>query len=393
MEQRHTRRRLLAAAGAGVTLGLAGCLGTPLSGGGGPPPDTGAQQGPPTMDGERYTPGEFAELRSAVVSGGVSKDGIPSVDEPQFTGASDASLSSDAVVFGLEHDGDVRAYPQQILVHHEIVNDEVGGTPVSVTYCPLTGTALGFERGVTTFGVSGRLLNNNLVMYDRGTDSRWPQILGTAIEGEHAGDHLREVSLTWTTWGAWKRAHPETQVLTENTGFARRYGNDPYGQYNPDGGYYASGPPMFQSLHSDDRVPPKRVVIGARTTDGAVAFEKSALLEDGLRTGAVGPDGETTVVAVADDTLATGFVYRLPDDVTVRPAADGQYTVDGLDATTGDESAGTGSDSASTATDGASTATDDGPYTPDALPLDQLHAFDAMWHAWVGFYPETSYVE
>jgi hypothetical protein len=367
MKTSLTRRRALAALGSGVTASLAGCTGGgPLLGGGsaadGPPADTGVNRGPPTTDDERYFPHDFSNLRGEVVSGGVRKDGIPSVDDPEFKPASESDLRDDAIVFGLARDGDVRAYPQHVLVHHEIVNDVIADTAIAVTYCPLTGTAMGFERGVTTFGVSGRLLNNNLVMYDRGTDSRWPQILGTAIRGKHEGERLREFRLVWTTWGAWKEAHPETSIMTTETGYARRYGRDPYGGYNPDTGYYENGPPMFGSLHEDDRASAKRVVMGTRTADGAIAFDKPTLRRNGVRSGTLGPDGETEYVAVYDPRLDTGYVYANPEGVEVAVGSDERYEVGG-------ES-----------------------FTADSLPLARQYTFDAMWHAWAGFYPETSYV-
>jgi hypothetical protein len=363
MDSPLTRRQTLATLGSGVAVGLSGCLGGGLVGGtsGDPPGGIGRTGGPPTVETERYVAQNHRTLRDAVVSGGVSKDGIPSVDSPTFTSAKESDVRDGAIVFGLARGDDVRAYPQHILVHHEIVNDTVGDTPISVTYCPLTGTAMGFERGETTFGVSGRLLNNNLVMYDRATDSRWPQMLATAISGPHEGDHLREFRLRWTTWREWRDANPETSIMTSETGFARRYGRDPYGGYNPDRGYYEDGKPMFDALHRDDRAQPKRIVSGVRTADGAIAFDERRLADAGVLSGETAP-GKTSVLAVFDPVLQTGFAYRNPENRTVRATENGTYTVDGE------------------------------PHAPDALPLDRLYAFDAMWHAWAGFYPETNYV-
>ncbi|MDY7081249.1 MAG: DUF3179 domain-containing protein, partial [Halobacteria archaeon] len=175
------------------------------------------------------------------VSGGVSKDAIPSIDNPKFVSPDSVDfLKPRDIVFGVEMNGDVKAYPQKILVSHEIVNDAMGDENVSVTYCPLTGTAIGYKRGGTTFGVSGNLVNNNLIMYDRATDSRFPQILGTAVSGKHKGKSLEEFRVVWTTWENWRNQHPDTQVLSTDTGFLRNYDRDPYGSYNPIGGYYES---------------------------------------------------------------------------------------------------------------------------------------------------------
>lgn len=305
---------------------------------------------------------DFAELQDEVRDGGPPKDGIPSVDEPSFWTADEAdeNLDDRDVVFGLVRNGEVKAYPQKILVHHEITNDAVGDEPVAVTYCPLTGTAMGFRRGEVEFGVSGNLVNNNLIMYDRETDSRWPQILGTAISGEFQGESLQEFRLIWTRWERWKGAFPETEVLSEDTGHVRNYGNDPYGSYKPERrGYYSRDSTLFPALGDDDTFSNKHVVIGARTDDGRIAFEKEALRETQLLSGDV---GETPHLAVYDSELDTAYVYRNPDGASF-DYEDGQ-------AVAGD---GTGHD-------------------PADLPLERLYAFDAMWFAWSGFYPSTEVV-
>ncbi|WP_324757407.1 DUF3179 domain-containing protein [Haloarcula montana] len=359
----HTRRSFLRGVGVAGVVGLAGCLGgdePSAEGSSNEPTATSDATGapPPTAERSLYLAQDIGTLDGEVISGGVPKDGIPAIDEPTFQAAEEASLDDGEPVFGLVRGGDTRAYPQRILVHHEIVNDTVDGDPVAVTYCPLTGTAQGFERGPVEFGVSGNLVNSNLVMYDRGTDSRWPQILATAIDGPLAGETLREFRVVWTTWGKWRAAHPGTAVLTEDTGYTRRYGDDPYGQYNPPGGYYASDRTLFEPLSRDDRAHPKSVVVGTRTADGALAFDKESLLSAGVLTGAI--QGRQ-YVAVADDALSTGYVYANPDGRTVEKRANG-YSLDGE------------------------------PVAADSLPLERALAFDAMWFAWAGFYPGTGYV-
>jgi len=377
---RATRRRFVAAT-AGLAA-LAGCSSgsgsgdgdpssgddTPVGGDGGSTtvgegrddPDR-SEAGPPTADARLPLPDEPAALREAAVSGGPPKDGIPAIDDPQFVGA-DATdfLDPGDPVFGVARDGAVKAYPQKILVHHEICNDHLGETPVAVTYCPLTGTAQGFERGETTFGVSGRLLNANLIMYDRATETWWPQLLATAIPGPWNDDppieSLREVRLVWTTWERWRGQHPETRVLSTETGHARNYGRDPYGRYNPRGGYYANDLTLFDPLHEDDRYDPKTVVLGSRTPDGAAAFHKGRLREAGTLRGEV---GGSPVVAVYDERLDTGYAYRNPDERAV-DLQDG-------DAQLGGET-----------------------HSPRELPLEPVYTFDVMWFAWAGYYPETS---
>jgi hypothetical protein len=318
---------------------------------------------PPVAEERLPVAYDVGKLRNSVQSGGPPKDGIPSIDEPKFVSPSkgDEFLDRDDVVFGVAGEDDVKAYPQPILVWHEVVNDVIDGDPVSVTYCPLTGTAMGFERGTTEFGVSGKLLNNNLVMYDRNTDSRWPQILATAIRGGFEGRSLREFRVVWTTWEQWKTLHPDTVVLSKKTGHVRNYERDPYGMYTPKRGYYNSTKILFHTLNDDDRYKPKTVVMGARVPDGAIAFLKESLAEAGVLEGQI---AGVTYTAVYDDRLDTAYVYRNPEGAGV--SLDGE----------------------------TATATIDGEsYAPDALPLESVHAFDAMWFAWSGFYPETEVVE
>jgi hypothetical protein len=361
MKRPVTRRAVLGALGA---ASLAGCTELGAGGGGGTP--TGGNtdgSGPPTVTNHLPLPMDPDSVRSEAVSGGPPKDGIPSIDDPKFIPADKATwLNPGDPVFGLATEGSVRAYPQSILVLHEICNDVVDGRPVSVTYCPLTGTAMGFERGETTFGVSGRLVNNNLIMYDRATETWWPQVLATAIPGpwneSPATESLREFRLVWTTWERWSGRHPETEVLSQDTGFAKNYDRDPYGSYNPRRGYYEpDASPMFPSLSDDDRLPPKAVVLGTRTPEGAAAFEKDTLRAQGLVEGELG--GER-ILAVHDPALDTGYVYRNPEGRQFEHR-DGQVV------------------------DASGTA-----HRPASLPLERTLSFDAMWFAWSGFYPETN---
>ena len=358
-----SRRQFLASL---ALVSSSGCLGRTGGDGGGAADGAETTSGGgsatvPTADERLPLPMDPAQLQSEARSGGPSKDGIPSIDEPQFVGADDADfLDPGDPVFGVARDGVAKAYPQKILAQHEIVNDVLAGTNVAVTYCPLTGTVQGFERGETTFGVSGRLINNNLVMYDRATETWWPQILATAIPGpwneEPEIRSLREFRLVWTTWERWRDQYPETRMLSTATGAARNYQRDPYGSYNPRGGYYADDSLLFPALEGSDRFDKKAVVMGARTPAGAAAFPKSALRDRRVIDGGIGDD---PVVAVYDPRLDTGYVYRNPDGHSYEPDGEGVADPDG------------------------------GTHDPDGLPLSRIHTFDAMWFAWSGYYPET----
>ena len=316
---------------------------------------------PPLAEEPLFLDWDMETLQNNRISTGAR---IPAIDEPVFTEPDDHDAlrfdTGDEPVFGVEINGEAKAYPQHILVWHEIVNDVVGGESIAVTYCPLTGTAQAFERGEAEFAVTGALLNSNLIMYEESSFTIWPQMLATGIATPALGESLREVPVIWTTWDRWRTAYPDTQVLTEQTGYVRNYASDPYGSYGPAEGYYADDEVLFSPLGESDEEHPKEVVIGARTTDAAIAFNKAALLEGEVMTGTL---GDTPAVAVAEPELATGYVYANPDERDIEPVDDGTYEVGGE----------------------ANTAAD--------LPLERVLAYDAMWFAWYGYYPSTDYVD
>lgn len=230
-----------------------------------------------------------------IKGGGPPKDGIPSIDDPVFADVQGSHFMSDSdTVIGLEINGEAKAYPLFILVWHEIVNDKVGGTPVSVTYCPLCYTNQVFERVIdgqeVEFGTSGKLYNSNLLMYDRFTDSYWSQALGTAVKGELTGYQLNLVPFDVITWGDWKKLHPDTLVLTTDTGHIRSYATDPYENY------YTEPRIMFPVEHSDDRLHPKEIIIGFHVDDIYKAYtqndiESNIVINDSI--------GETPVMLVS----------------------------------------------------------------------------------------------
>ena len=197
-----------------------------------------------------------------IVSGGPPPDGIPSIDSPKFITANDADkfLGDSDKVVGININGDVRAYPLQILVWHEIVNDKVGGTPVAVTYCPLCFTNQVFNRTVNNailqFGTSGRLYNSNLVMYDRASKSLWSQALGEGIVGNYAGIKLQKLPFDVAYWKDWKQLYPQSKVLSKDTGSPRPYGADPYADY------YNSPDILFPISNTDNRLGLKEIVVG-----------------------------------------------------------------------------------------------------------------------------------
>lgn len=294
----------------------------------------------------------FSLLEQSAISGGPSKDGIPAVENPKYQTAADADtwLLPNDVVFGIDYKEFVAAYPQRILVWHEIANETIGDERVAITYCPLTGTTFGFKGTIapeinSTFGVSGKLVNSNLIMYDRATDSYWPQILAQAINGPSKGLRLEEFPIVWTTWEKWKKKYPNTKVLSRETGFFRNYGigGDPYGSYlDPEGGgflsgnYYTSDRTLFEPLHEDGRLSPKTVVVGVRDKKGNAV----AVLKDTLRNKKLieTPLGDKTLVITYDEEL-NAHLARIKET--------GEW----------------------------------------------INSFDAMWFAWFAFYPDTKLIK
>lgn len=229
-----------------------------------------------------------------ILSGGPPKDGIPSIDNPKFVEVSEADtyLSDDNPGLGLSYKGETRFYPYSILVWHELVNDTVAGDPLLISYCPLCLTGIIFDReleGVATeFGVSGRLWRSNLLMYNRAAseddESLWSQVLGEAVLGDHTGQKLTIIPSDAVLYGDWKGKHPNTKILSKDTGFSRNYERDPYGNY------YTNRDVSFGASFNDDRLHPKAFVLGIEINGQFKAYDNEAL-----------PVGETKDIFVGED--------------------------------------------------------------------------------------------
>jgi len=194
-----------------------------------------------------------------ILQGGPPRDGIPSIDKPKFVAARSANFlkPSDRVI-GINYNGESRAYPISILNWHEIVNDSIRGKGVSVTYCPLCGTGLVYEGSVNgralTLGVSGLLYNSDVLLYDRETQTLWSQILSKAINGPLSGQKLTMISSSQTSWAKWLKQHPNTKVLSTDTGFSRDYTRSPYGNYDNNTETYFPVNAQSRQYHPKERV-------------------------------------------------------------------------------------------------------------------------------------------
>jgi hypothetical protein len=191
-----------------------------------------------------------------ILHGGPPRDGIPALDHPAHVSATDSPWHDDEVVVGVAWQGQARAYPLSILVWHELVNDTLGGRPILVSYCPLCGTAIVFDRrvdgddgGPRSFGVSGE------------TESLWSQIKAAAVTGPSQGQRLALVRSRMVSWLDWQTEYPESSVLSLATGFQRRYEATPYGDY-------ATSPRLLFPAPRDARYHPKTPTIGLRAPEG-----------------------------------------------------------------------------------------------------------------------------
>ena len=207
---------------------------------------------------------DLDELRA----GGPPKDGIPSIDNPSFVTPGSASdwIAPEEPVIALEVSGTAKAYPLQILTHHEIVNDRIGGVPVAVTFCPLCYSAITFRRVLdgepVELGVSGLLRKSDLVMYDRTTETLWQQLNGQAIVGDRTGQQLERLPSQIISFAQFRAAYPNGQVLSRDTGHNRPYGQNPYAGYDD-----IDKKPFLYNGPENGKLPPMEKVV-ALTVDG-----------------------------------------------------------------------------------------------------------------------------
>jgi len=295
-----------------------------------------------------------------ILSGGPPKDGIPSLDNPKFQPAEEAFwLNDDDLVLGLDYNGVVKAYPHRILNWHEIVNDFAGNERVLITYCPLCRTGIAFKPIVDNeeveFGTSGKLYNSELVMYDRKTDSYWPQTLGIGVIGPATGQILEKVPLDTVRWSDWKKVHPDTQVLRKQTGFIRDYDRSPYA------GIQASDSVGFGVEFKDKRLRPKVIVYGVEFDGTAKAYAEKDVKSAKLINDAV--DGIPIVVVWYDDLNTVKIFERKLDTETLQFSLEGNEIKD----------------------NNGNTWT----IVDMKEKLEIVDTFGHFWFAWAAFYPQT----
>jgi CheY-like chemotaxis protein len=247
-----------------------------------------------------------------ILAGGPPRDGIPALDEPAHLAAESAPWRDDEIVVGVTIGEQSRAYPLAVLVWHELVNDQLGGLPLLVSYCPLCGSAMVFDRRVAgaarRFGVSGLLYRSDLLMYDRESESLWSQIAARAVAGPALETRLTLLRSSMMQWGRWKRLHPRTTVLSPRTGYSRPYGRSPYGDY-------AESSQLRFPAPVDRRYHPKTRTLGLRSSDGtARAYPSVELLRAG---GSVEERFASHPVSIRFDPKSGEFETQAPEDLEV----------------------------------------------------------------------------
>lgn len=211
-----------------------------------------------------------------IMDGGPPRDGIPSIDRPKFISTNEVDfLNDNDIVIGFSHNGENRAYPLRILIWHEIVNDKIVDRRIAVTYCPLCGTAMVFDRVVNgktrTFGVSGLLYQSDVLMYDRQTESLWSQLAMKSVSGPSINQRLELLHSEHMTWKAWKTKYPNGKVLSTQTGFKRNYNSSAYASY------FASDQLMFPVKITRHELNHKSMIVGIVLGNQQKAYPLSSL--------------------------------------------------------------------------------------------------------------------
>ncbi len=303
--------------------------------------------------------------------GGVWRDGIPPLVKPKMIRANEARyLAANNIVFGVAIDGDVRAYPKRILAWHEMVRDTIAGRPLNGVYCTLCGAMVLYDVTIDgvhhELGTSGFLYRSNKLMYDHATKSLWSTLTGTPVVGPLAGKgiELKPLHVVTSTWGEWKKRHPQTLVLSLDTGHRRDYSEG--AAYRE---YFATDGLMFGVPKPDARLPNKAEVLAIRLPAG----EPLAISADFLRAHRVHHDrlGGQEFVVLTDASGAN----RVYESAGMRFASwDGES-------------------SARDRSGGAWRVEEDKLAGPGGRTLKRLPAHRAFWFGWHAAYPSTRLVK
>lgn len=316
-----------------------------------------------------------------ILSGGPPKDGIPSIDQPAFVTVAEADswLADVEPVIRVESGSQVKAYPIQILMWHEIVNDSVGGLPLAITFCPLCNTAIAFERTpdgrVLDFGTTGRLRYSNLIMYDRQTETWWQQASGQALAGELTGSQLAFYPANIISWSDFKTSYPQGDVLSRDTGIFRSYGQNPYIGYDN-----INNPPfLYDGPDTPDKLLPMARVLTVELNNEAAAYPFEILEEMMVINDEVG--GQPVVIIWQSGTASALDTGTIADGRDVGTAAAFSRAVNG-EVLTFTSQDGQVIDSNGTTWDLLG-------QSPTGAQLSPVVAVNHFWFSWAAFKPET----
>jgi Protein of unknown function (DUF3179) len=316
------------------------------------------------------TPGDWLISEDEIFDGGPGKDGIPALDSPNFLVARSAAyLSDDDLVLVMNINNLIRIYPHPILDWHEIINDKIGNTAIAVTYCPLTGSGICWDRVLngeeTTFGVSGLLYNTNLIPYDRKTQSNWSQMRLQSVNGALISTPVKSYPILETEWGTIKDLYPEAKVISTKTGHSRNYGKYPYGNYRTNHSSL-----IFPVNHSDNRLNKKERVLGVIGKNAKKAYSFSEFQGGKFIIDFIGEE-KFLIYGDADKNILTAFNITnrisesafsnssLPLPYIIQDNIGNHYNLFGLSMDAQKES------------------------------LIPAKSFIAYWFAWAAFYPDT----
>jgi hypothetical protein len=328
--------------------------------------------GQPFAQGEKETKSRDPKVRflkddrshsipyGKIKAGGPPVDGIPSLDRPDRVPVSESQrLKSRDRLLVVSVDGNTVGYPIRILNYHELVNDVVGDRPVLITWCPLCGSGMVFDRRVDgeahSFGVSGLLYQSDVLFYDRTTDSLWSQLEAKAVVGPKTGTELTRVPHVSMAWSNFRREYPNGHVLSFETGYERDYSRNPYSRYRQQSDV------MFPVENRDRRLGNKDSVVGVELNDHSVAYPRKRLEN---RRVVVDRLGEQAIVLLNQGGAIRA--YKITD-----AAADVLRKMDGSPAEQG------------------WTITEDALIEPGDRRHPRLEHTDSYWFAWATFHPGT----
>jgi hypothetical protein len=351
-----------------ITLIAASCGGGGGGGGGGPvtPP-------PPPVATEWLIPTEF------IFDGGPGRDGIPALQNPAFEDADTATgIRRDELAVAIKQDGKVKIYLHDVLDWHEIVNDGPPDDPFSLSYCPLTGSAVAWKGTIShadkSFGVSGLLFNSNLLLYDRETASVWSQMYETAVNGTRIREVPERIQIIEGEYSTLRDMFPGSELLSRNTGFSREYTTYPYGNYRESAGL------LYPVTNEDNRMHPKTRIIGIRAGTGVDSTDETKVYQLGAfgDTNNVINDqvGNQSIVVIGNSELNYSVIYN-------RELADG--TILNFSPIDGD-GANVMSDDEGNVWDLFGSAVS-GPRAGEQLGM--TNSYTAYWFAWVAHFPNA----